>query len=491
MYPLLTKTRALLIALIAVATTLVAMPSANADPTPPVVVPPTEAVQRDVEAYAKTYRVSTDEALRRLQLQEVAGTMNARLTEEASDTFAGLYMEHKRRFRVVARFTRAVEQTLARYVRDTGLAGVAEARAAEVSLAALTDQQEAAYRAVRASGTPSSGSINLRENRVEIYVKAADRRRATDRVRRAEVSTPDLGEVTVISTANLPDDEVDVYGGLEITGGGALSTTGFTVRRSDGKTGVTAAGHAPNTGTVRTPTGPVATTFEAERAPSGPYDIQWHSVAGNTFTNVVRDSTSGTTRPITGVRLRASQAVGSSVCKYGRTTGYTCGTIASTTLCNNGSCTYVRVAGGSVNLSEGGDSGGPWFSGNTAYGTHCVGIGNDSGYMPVDYIEQGLGVSVVTGPSGPGEPPPPSPNGVSFFTDCSYGAAWRTLGVGSYVVQSANNLISSMRVPPGYRVTLFDSSDLTGASLIKTGDDSCLVDDGWNDRVSSLRIERT
>lgn len=485
MRPFRIGTKALLAAIAVGATAVVALPNAGAVPKP-VVVPPTGAVQRDAEAYAKTYRVSTEEAVRRLGVQEAAGALNARLTIQAADTFAGLYIEHTPRFRVVVRFTRDAARTLAGQVRGTELAGVAEARPAEVSLAELTARQEAAYRAVRATGTPSSGSINLVANRAEIYVRAADRVRATDRVRRTEVAS-DAGDVTVIPTADLPDDEAAVYGGLEIVGGGAISTTGFSVRRdSDGRTGVTAAGHAPNSGTVATPSGRVATTFEAERAPSGPYDIQWHSAPGTTFTNAVRDSTDGSTRAITGIRLRTSQAVGSSVCKFGRTTGYTCGTIASTSLCNNGSCTYVRVAGGTVNLSEGGDSGGPWFSGNTAYGTHCVGIGNDAGYMPVDYVAQGLGVSILTGPSGPGTPPA----GVSFYTDCSHGALFRTLGVGSYVVRSADNRISSIKVPAGYRVTLFDSSDLTGASITKTADDPCLIDDGWNDRVSSLRIER-
>jgi hypothetical protein len=175
--------------------------------------------------------------------------------------------------------------------------------------------------------------------------------------------------------------------------------------------------------------------------------------------------------------------VGSSVCKYGHTTGYTCGTIDTTSLCNNGSCTYVRVSGGSVNLSEGGDSGGPWFFGNTAYGTHCIGMGNDAGYMPVDYINQGLGVSVYTGTS--------QGSGVSFYGDCGYGAFWKTLDVGDYVVQSADNMISSITVPAGYRVTLFDANNHTGPSITKTADDLCLLDDGWNDRASSLRIERT
>ncbi len=451
----------------------------------------TQATQRDIAAYARTHDVSTTEALRRLRVQEAAGDLGARLADAEAGTFAGLWIEHAPRFRVVVRFTQDAQGTLARYVGTGALAGVAEARSAQVPLARLVAEQEAAYDRVRAAGVPASGSVDLQHNRAEVHVTAAGRTTAlaaldavpTTRSSRAS------GRVDVVTVTALPRPEAAVHGGLEIVGGGAVSTTGFTVRRaSDGKLGVTAAGHAPNTGTVQTSSGGAATVFEAERAPSGPYDIQWHSSPGNTLSNVVRDSTSGTTRPITSVRLRASQAVGSSVCKFGRTTGYTCGTIDSTTLCNNGSCTYVRVAGRGVNLSEGGDSGGPWFYGDTAYGTHCIGMGDDSGYMPVDYISQGLGVSVVTTGST-GTPPPAA--GVALYRDCSYGSLWRTLGVGSYVVQSANHALSSLRVPAGYRVTLYDGADLTGASITRTADDPCLVDDGWNDRVSSLRVERT
>ncbi len=87
--------------------------------------------------------------------------------------------------------------------------------------------------------------------------------------------------------------------------------------------------------------------------------------------------------------------MGSQVCKQGKTTGYTCGTISTISYCASGACTWVRVAGNGTNLSEGGDSGGPWFSGNTAYGSHTYGIGNDSAYMPVNYFS-GISVTIAT-----------------------------------------------------------------------------------------------
>jgi hypothetical protein len=93
------------------------------------------------------------------------------------------------------------------------------------------------------------------------------------------------------------------------------------------------------------------------------------------------------------------------VCKNGKTTGYTCGNISSTTYSpsyvTNAAATFIRVHESSNgNLSEGGDSGGPWFLVNTAYGTHSGSPGanpNDALYMAINYVSS-LGVSVLTAP---------------------------------------------------------------------------------------------
>jgi hypothetical protein len=271
-------------------TAIAGTPAATASPPPTTTTTPTPALQRDIDAYAQTYKVSTEEAFRRLQIQEAAGVLNARLSEDEAATFAGLYIENIPRMRVVARFTSDAERTLTRYVDQGALAEITQAQDAEVPLAQLVAEQAAAYDSVRASGIPVSGSINLEDNRAEIYVEAKNFSRASEAVAAERVK--------VVMVAQLPKDEANVYGGLEIVGGGAVSTTGFTVRRdSDGKMGVTAAGHAPNAGTVRTTSGNVATTFEAERAPSGPYDIQWHSAAGHNFTNSCRTTPTGPPDP--------------------------------------------------------------------------------------------------------------------------------------------------------------------------------------------------
>ncbi len=77
----------------------------------------------------------------------------------------------------------------------------------------------------------------------------------------------------------------------------------------------------------------------------------------------------------------------------------------------------------------------------------------------------------------------------TYFGGYSVGLAPGTYTSAALVAAgAANRDISSLRVPAGYTVTLYDADNFTGASLVKTADDSTLIDDGWNDRAASLRV---
>ncbi|RJK94971.1 arabinan endo-1,5-alpha-L-arabinosidase [Vallicoccus soli] len=84
----------------------------------------------------------------------------------------------------------------------------------------------------------------------------------------------------------------------------------------------------------------------------------------------------------------------------------------------------------------------------------------------------------------------PAPDdAVAMYGDCDHGALLGTYAEGDHL-PPAPDAVSSLRVPPGWAVTLFDGPGQTGASLTKTASDGCLVDDGWNDRTESFRVER-
>ena len=336
-----------------------------------------DPLRLDAQAYAARYGVNVDEALRRLQLQQEIGDLNAQLQSTHPETFAGITIEHEPSFAVVARFTRGGGEALARAVRDPELAGVIRAEHAAVPLRRLQTRLEAAYGRVRGRGVQAGGGLNLRANRPEIYVPA-------HAAAAARAAVPVETGAAVVVVDRLPAPEAFLHGGLNLTD----CTSGYHVRNGSGTAGISTAGHCPSAQTFSG----TALTYLGESY-TGSYDIQWHNHSGSTYSNVIQVGSG--LRQITATRARSAQTAGEWVCKQGMTTGNTCGTLSTTSSCFAGACTFIYVSGGSVNLSEGGDSGGPWFVGNTAYGSHVFGGGNDSGYMAVDYFS-GIGVSIVT-----------------------------------------------------------------------------------------------
>ena len=110
------------------------------------------------------------------------------------------------------------------------------------------------------------------------------------------------------------------------------------------------------------------------------------------------------TRSIFSRTFRANQPLGGSVCKYGRSTLFTCGELAGKNVwafwVPSGASTYMEVQPtNGADLVNEGDSGGPVYLSNSAYGLveaewqlcacHLI-------YTAVNYVESGLGVRVLT-----------------------------------------------------------------------------------------------
>ncbi|SEK26425.1 Por secretion system C-terminal sorting domain-containing protein [Aquimarina amphilecti] len=98
----------------------------------------------------------------------------------------------------------------------------------------------------------------------------------------------------------------------------------------------------------------------------------------------------------------------------------------------------------------------------------------------------------IDGNSTPNDPP------VTLYLDCSYSGIEAGLSEGSYTLSQLTSLgipndkVSSLRVRSGYKATLYWDDNFTGASLVKTTDDSCLTnDDNWNDKMTSIIISKT
>ena len=120
-----------------------------------------------------------------------------------------------------------------------------------------------------------------------------------------------------------------------------------------------------------------------------------------------------------------------------------------------------------------------------------TGAGNPATNGYSDYAS--LGTFSITGTIPAGG----SNNGVvTLYQDCNYGGYAVSLPEGEYNINDlrargvTNDDVSSLRVQSGYQVTLYNNSPFGGQSLVKTGDDACLVNEGFNDIVSSVRVAR-
>lgn len=83
----------------------------------------------------------------------------------------------------------------------------------------------------------------------------------------------------------------------------------------------------------------------------------------------------------------------------------------------------------------------------------------------------------------------------TFYKDCNFGGYAVALNTGTYTLSQLtalgilNDDISSLKVNSGYKVTLFKNDNFGGPAIVKTSEDACLVDDGFNDSTSSLKVE--
>ena len=167
------------------------------------------------------------------------------------------------------------------------------------------------------------------------------------------------------------------------TTGEVICSSAFSVSASQGRQGVLSAGHCPTSvhywkpgwailATTSTPEYRWVSSGQGEPGGLGG-DARWYW-----------SNTAFTGRTFVGNNYRrfasASNAIaGSSVCRYGVITGYSCGTVRTTLATisigiGDGATINVHpVTCITVHNSERGDSGGPWFFNYTGYGVHSGG----------------------------------------------------------------------------------------------------------------------
>ncbi|MDG4790260.1 S1 family peptidase [Micromonospora sp. WMMD1102] len=163
-----------------------------------------------------------------------------------------------------------------------------------------------------------------------------------------------------------------IEGGRDLnkTNGDSHCTAGFTAVRN-GARGVLTARHCDNALRYGNAVGLIST--RPASGSNAAVDFQFHrtSTANGHSTNKQFRATNrqaGGDRTVTAV---ANAPINSAVCHWGRTTGYSCTYVADTDSCRTVSGhRYCGLDRTDRDVSAGGDSGGPWFFGNTARGGH-------------------------------------------------------------------------------------------------------------------------
>ena len=350
---------------------------------------------RMAEAYGLANGISPSEASARLDDQKKAGKLRARLEAAEPDTFAGMYVEHTPKFRVVARFKGNARAALAKLNADIPIDG----EDAALSLKELRAIQDETYADLKGIGIESASQIAEKDGSVEFFVEDPSAAEAA-RGKLRHGKSIKFGKANKLRRGG----EAAIEGGRSLSSAGAQAcTTGFVAY----KTGlsntntryVLTAGHCPNSLTYNG----VSVPFVGEKyAANTFYDYQWHS--RGTFTQPTNEIYEGlsTNLKITAVWPYSNMNVGDFICKWGAVTGFTCGNIASLNYNSLGAGGFVRVDGGGTDLSSGGDSGGPWYY--DAYGEawglhqdHAFDNNLDAVFMPVSRISASA-LAVLTTP---------------------------------------------------------------------------------------------
>ncbi|ODP36327.1 hypothetical protein [Sphingomonas turrisvirgatae] len=379
------------------------------------------ALLQDAGEYARSYDVPLAEAVRRLAAQGDSVPAIDALAARYRARLAGIFVQHRPdyRFVIVLTGTTTPAPTLIRagasLVPVTFRSGATATR--ERVLWALTNHQ-AAIR--EASGIEPSLGIDPRTGELVVVVGNAAARAAGG----ADTLDARIEALTGVPVQIRVFDRVDRN--LSVPGGGRLDgvdpesrkryrcTGGFAV--TDGvRHGIATAAHCLDQLSDIGPDRQATPLAFVGQWGWGYHDVQIHTGPTPDRALFYADKDRSRLRPVQAQRTKASTRAGDFVCHRGESTGYSCAEVElldfapAGQLCG-GYClpTWIAVAGPTC---KGGDSGGPVFSGTTAFGIVKGATFRRDGscafyfYMSLDYLPAPW--SLAIDPGTPLPPPPP------------------------------------------------------------------------------------
>ena len=357
-----------------------------------------EALAEDAAQYAEQFGVDEAEALRRLKAQQDSVAVTDAIAREFAGRLAGISIEHRPEYRII--------------VLLTGSEPVADRTAAGVPVIFRTGAKATHAQAVAAmrrhlidfrTDLPGARGAGYDQRTGEVVLlitpaEAAQFGADAIRTRAEEISgVPVRVVVNALIETNMSVDGGGLVEGVSsITKRRSRCTSGFVVTNGE-INAITTAAHCPDQLTYIEPDGSSSPTLPMIGSWGLAYrDVQINGSANSPEPLFYADRGAGSLREVETWRNLASTRAGDFVCHYGESSGYSCATVELTDyappgeLCG-GPCspTWVTVRGPSCIP---GDSGGPVFSGNVAFGI-AKGINrNEAGqcdfyyYMSTDFL---------------------------------------------------------------------------------------------------------
>ena len=404
------------------------VPDKAAD-VPPHIQTQIEALMQDGAEYARLYGVPLPQAMRELQAEQDSVPATDALAREFAGRLAGISVAHEGGFRIVVLLTGDASEA----PRTIAAGGLAVPVMFQTGAPSTRDQILAAIGAhqadIRAAlHSPPGMGVDPRTGKLVVMVNARDVGAAGTEGLATRFSDIAGVPVEVVAWGDTTTALTAVAGGGRVLGFDpqinhkAVCTSGFVV--TDGsRTALSTAAHCPDQLSYIDPDGAAVPMTMIGAWGAWYQDVQIHVVtepsggpAGEPATAAVAlplapvffaDKEKTALRPVTSWRNRTSTRAGDLVCHRGERTGYSCAEVAYPDyappgdLCA-GPCepTWVAVRGPDC---KGGDSGGPVFAGNIAFGLVKGDSASKDGvtalyyYMSVDQLPPGWTVAVERG----------------------------------------------------------------------------------------------
>lgn len=344
-------------------------------------------ISPDILWYSNEHGVSIATAEEEMQLEVLAGRLDQALSKNAREVFGGLWVQHRPEFRIRV-WTLPNEATVVEaYASELGISPWVDIEERAKTLQELVATQRSLHDLIDDS-VDFASMVDVETGTVELEV-------ASERDERIVASSDVPRSVVVTVVDELAETAQNLIGGKPLT----TCTSGWSVKQTNGvNTGVSTAGHCTD-----------SQSFQGDNLPfqdgqwSGDADSQWHKTPG--YQNPARVYTGIDTRDVLNVYSRAETANNTSICMYGKATGYHCATMTNKNYDPSDSCipnstaTWMYSYNGNDDLADHGDSGGPVFKNNGAYGTiacrrEILGPGGAMIYMASNFMTR-IGVEIL------------------------------------------------------------------------------------------------